>query len=1401
MGGRIQRIELRRVIKFGIVFIVLTSSLAFFPPTGYGKNGSDIPNFLERVTMDIRISDASFASFLGEGNEDYSGHSIAGGGDVNGDGFNDILIGAYNNREHYGGQVYLVFGKETGWSMETDLCQVDASFWGEDSGDEAGRSVSIAGDVNGDGFDDILIGAPSNDDGGTAAGQVYLLFGKASGWSMDTDLRYADASFWGESSNDHAGVSVSGAGDVNGDGYDDILIGADGNDEGGTGTGQTYLILGRRYGWSMDTPLYSVNASFWGEGLIDGSGECVSGAGDVNKDGFDDILIAAKHNDEGGENAGQTYLILGKPNDWSKDTDLGNADASFWGEQGFDYSGRSVASAGDVNGDGFNDLLIGAYANDEGGQSAGQTYLIFGKTSDWSMDTNLSLSDASFIGEDDEDWSGYSVSGAGDINGDGYDDILIGAVDDSDGGVFSGQTYLIYGKGSGWSMNRGLHSADASFWGMDGGDCIGHSVAGAGDVNNDGIFDIIISGPFCEAGGTKRGQTYLISGPGFTEPKEIFDIKIMNEAEEEVLEVDIEDPVVIELKGRDGNPNRKDRVRVNLSVLENRQINLTIALVETGISTGIYRGNLVIPASVEYLDVIRISAYIDPSKFQDILVNYPYRPRSISSIGIYGSPSGASVVDKLDLGQTCHIKCVGDDSNELTVDLAFLSVSSDRNPDFHRMLTMVESNPSSGTYWAEFTVPGTMNYFENVTFTSLETPSRTAQFMVHTPVQVRAKGPYLGSEEDEEYRSEYYNFGYNNAPLTAETNADWLTWDPERNEFFGTPNNSHVGNDLWRINVTASDIHGNTHSLDYVLVVMNRDPKILTEPITESTLYEEYFLDVDSDDDGQGEITWFLNSNSPFLTIDKKTGILKGTPIEGDQGEYFVNVQVQDGNGGSDNLIFNLTVVGRNDRPQIINTDITQIEQDTPFRRDYDVFDPDEEDMHLWTLRTDADWLSMENETGVIFGTPDGYDVGEWLVNITVTDQGGLSDYREFTFKVLDVKDKPRFDDVPADTEIPHGTNYYFDVNASDADRNDRVTFSVRTEPESTIVIDPDTGDLRWRANYRSMPSTGKGMKVTLTASDGQLFSTYDFYITVTPTQSPSSELVSPGKGARSRSAYTLLEWSGTDPENEPLKYILYLADSESYVSAKRSEDIVSNDIGDNFYNLTGLTQGKTYYWTVIPDDGCTYGKCLSGVFSFRVNNKPTVRSVEDQSAQAGEEFMVKVTGTDLDQDDTLTYRISSGPSGMMIRDSGMIVWTPKDSQVGVHTVKVTISDGYEESVLSFRIEVSEGEGSGLGLIIGVVVGILVLVIIGLLLYIFIIKGKGEEEKKDEMDDEAKKMLDEMEQKKREKEWEEAHIRPSEQQVISSVPLSAEEAHAQDKGGKLKSYEELYGKPTPDRDE
>ncbi len=148
------------------------------------------------------------------------------------------------------------------------------------------------------------------------------------------------------------------------------------------------------------------------------------------------------------------------------DSLLKNSDVQFWGEDGGDYSGRSVASAGDVNGDGYDDILIGAYGDEDGGGNlAGQTYLILGRASGWPKANSLADADASFIGEDNNDYSGFSVAGAGDVNGDGYDDILIGAYMDEDAGGLGGQTYLIFGKALGWGMDTDLSKVDASFIG------------------------------------------------------------------------------------------------------------------------------------------------------------------------------------------------------------------------------------------------------------------------------------------------------------------------------------------------------------------------------------------------------------------------------------------------------------------------------------------------------------------------------------------------------------------------------------------------------------------------------------------------------------------------------------------------------------------------------------------------------------------------------------------------------------------------------------------------------------------------------------------------------------------------------------------------------------------------
>ncbi len=344
----------------------------------------------------------------------------------------------------------MFFGKETGWAIDTPLSNADASFFGENAQDHAGWSVNSAGDVNGDGFDDILIGATGITVSVGQVGHSYLVLGKASGWAPGTILSESDASYVGEGATDEFGSSVASAGDINGDGLDDILIGAPLCDENYNNAGKTYVVFGKTTGWAMNVPAASTDATFIGENQDDECGSAIGSAGDINGDGFDDILIGAPENDDIGDGSGKTYLFLGNDSGLAGKTTLLNVDVSFMGETTSDKLGCSVTAAGDVNSDGFDDFLIGAYGVQS---SSGKTYLILGKDNGWVMDTSIAdVTYASFSGESDYDSSGISVA-SGDVNNDGARDIIISA-DHSDGnGTNAGQVYLILNEFSPWDYD------------------------------------------------------------------------------------------------------------------------------------------------------------------------------------------------------------------------------------------------------------------------------------------------------------------------------------------------------------------------------------------------------------------------------------------------------------------------------------------------------------------------------------------------------------------------------------------------------------------------------------------------------------------------------------------------------------------------------------------------------------------------------------------------------------------------------------------------------------------------------------------------------------------------------------------------------------------------------------
>jgi len=475
---------------------------------------------------------------LGDDVADRSGNAISSG-DINGDGYDDVIIGAPHANPAGGadaGETYVIFGRSAPKTIvDLNIISANITIYGDDAGDQSGYSVS-SGDINGDGYDDVIIGAPYADPaGGTYAGETYVIFGSASPRrKIDLNSRAADMVIYGDDADDFSGMSVS-SGDINGDGYYDVIIGALMADPaGGTNAGETYVIFGSPAPPKVidlnDSPS-PADMIICGDDAADSSGYTVF-SGNINGDNYDDIIIGAPFADPaGGARAGEIYVILGSASP-SLTIDFNDspspADMIIYGDNALEEIGIHAISSGDINGDGCEDLILGAYASG----LTGATYVIFGSTTPpATIDLNDSPSPADMIiyGDDIADWSGFSVS-SGDINGDGYGDIIIGApynmtFTDAE----KGEAYVILGSAAPPStIDLDSESADITIYGDDKYDYCGNAVSN-GDINGDGYDDIIIGAYGADPPGiTDGGETYIIFGSSVPINCDFSDIKVKN---------------------------------------------------------------------------------------------------------------------------------------------------------------------------------------------------------------------------------------------------------------------------------------------------------------------------------------------------------------------------------------------------------------------------------------------------------------------------------------------------------------------------------------------------------------------------------------------------------------------------------------------------------------------------------------------------------------------------------------------------------------------------------------------------------------------------------------------------------------------------------------------------------
>lgn len=470
------------------------------------------------------------------------GSAVSKAGDINNDGIDDVMASspfAAFNKVANAGTTYVILGEQGTFPATINISALNGNkgfVINDNIGYEfSGNDITSLTDINGDGINDIIIGAESaSPNTKIRAGKAYIIFGN-NGTTTNINLSQINGKngfvINGSQPEDFLGSAVSPAGDINADGINDFIIGsrfASPNLQ--TGAGKTYIIFGKSQGWpsQFDPNTLDGNNGFVVNGITPNefSGSAVSKLGDINGDRVDDIIIGAPNASPNGKiGAGRSYVVFGKPGQSQAKLNLLSLNGNGFSLNGIDANeaaGTAVTSA-DMNGDGINDIIIGApKASPNNKTSAGRIYVVFGKAGTFNPTIDLSTLNGQngFIinGINAGDKTGEALATVPDINGDGIDDLIMGSPGASpDGKEFAGKVYALFGKQGTFPaiVNLGdINSTTGLVWnGTEAGEEAGASVSSAGDINRDGINDLIIGAPLASPNDKQNaGKSYVVFG-------------------------------------------------------------------------------------------------------------------------------------------------------------------------------------------------------------------------------------------------------------------------------------------------------------------------------------------------------------------------------------------------------------------------------------------------------------------------------------------------------------------------------------------------------------------------------------------------------------------------------------------------------------------------------------------------------------------------------------------------------------------------------------------------------------------------------------------------------------------------------------------------------------------------